>query len=169
MFFHDASWPLAPFLPHPYCLCPVPGSPEQDITIRLFHWPPCSLVSDHFCQSKLPEIRFLSCTPLPAPTLPPALLKNLQRLLVGCSLKSILHNLAQTASLPLSAPSFSPSIRSPRLLARGCCVLSLRTPFPLRLLNPIHLPKHGCSSTSHPHRSRAIRHNSCETHLYSIT
>ena len=37
MFLHGVSWPLAPPLPNPHCLCPVPGSSEQDITFRLLH------------------------------------------------------------------------------------------------------------------------------------
>lgn len=70
MFLHGVSWPLAPPLPDPHCLCPVPGSSEQDITFRLLHPSLLSFQSlSILAQSKLPEISFTSCTSHPKPYL----------------------------------------------------------------------------------------------------
>lgn len=118
IFLHDLSWPLAPPLSHAHYLCPVLGSSEH-ITFRLLHQPPVVLlVSDHFCQSKLPEIPFSSCTHCSPPT-SQALLKNLKRLYVGYSMKSNLHNLVLPTSLHLSATS-SPTTS----ILHSSCVLT---------------------------------------------
>lgn len=109
-------------------------------------------VSDPSCQSNLFEISVFPCPQLTHPY-PWPYLKPIK---APYWLQNEVQSLKSDSGC--TACSFSyPYISS---LTGVCCVLSMRTPF-LLSLNPMHPQHHSCCTISCPHRSLAVRHNSC--------